>query len=139
MIPAHERLIAAVIAAGCLGVLVTAALLAPSAEGHGTHEQLGLPPCGFLSITGEPCMTCGMTTSFTHAANADFGKSFVTQPMGTVGVIATATLFWIALHGAAFGSQALRLTGRLIRPRALWVIGGLWTASWVYKISTWQG
>ena len=30
----------------------------------GTHQQLGLPPCNFVTLTGYPCPACGMTTSF---------------------------------------------------------------------------
>ncbi|MCA9610613.1 MAG: hypothetical protein KC619_33690, partial [Myxococcales bacterium] len=45
----------AVLFSGPLAVLVTAAMLTPSPEGHGTHTQLGLPPCGFLVYTGYPC------------------------------------------------------------------------------------
>ncbi|MCA9616350.1 MAG: DUF2752 domain-containing protein [Sandaracinus sp.] len=47
-------------------VVATAASLSPSPLGHGTHTQLGLPPCGFLSFTGVPCPGCGLTTSFAH-------------------------------------------------------------------------
>jgi hypothetical protein len=47
-------------------VVATAAMLTPSPLGHGTHTQLGLPPCGFLSFTGVPCPGCGLTTAFSH-------------------------------------------------------------------------
>jgi hypothetical protein len=29
-----------------------------------THTQLGMPPCNFVVLTGKPCPSCGMTTSF---------------------------------------------------------------------------
>ncbi|NBO19844.1 MAG: DUF2752 domain-containing protein, partial [Proteobacteria bacterium] len=40
--------------------------LTPDARGLGTHEQLGLPPCGFYLWYGLPCPSCGMTTSWPH-------------------------------------------------------------------------
>lgn len=82
-------------------VIVTAAFLTPDPAGHGTHQQLGLPPCGFLVITGYPCPGCGLTTCFTHMvrlqipeavhANA-FGVplflvSFFTIPVALVGFV----------------------------------------------------
>jgi hypothetical protein len=56
--------------------------LQPSARGFGTHEQLGLPPCTFLHLTGIPCPSCGLTTSFAHAAHLQFLNSFLAQPFG---------------------------------------------------------
>ncbi|MCI0660998.1 MAG: hypothetical protein L0220_07990, partial [Acidobacteria bacterium] len=35
--------------------LIIARILQPSSRGVGTHEQLGLPPCPFLHLTGIPC------------------------------------------------------------------------------------
>ena len=43
-------------------LLVTGRTLTPDDRGHGTHEQLGLPPCTFYLIFKRPCPACGMTT-----------------------------------------------------------------------------
>jgi hypothetical protein len=53
-------------------LLLAAARLVPDARGHGTHEQLGLGPCSFASLTGWRCPGCGMTTSWSHMARGDF-------------------------------------------------------------------
>lgn len=132
-----ERVVSAVVALGCLGVLVIAARLTPAPAGHGTHMQMGLPGCGFLAATGHPCPTCGMTTAFAHAAHGHFLASFVTQPFGCVLAIAMAGAFWVALQGAATGSRVGVMFAGLLKPRALWVIGGLVLAAWVYKLATW--
>jgi hypothetical protein len=49
-----------------VALLVTAAMLPPSASGMGTHQQLGLPPCSSVMIFGMRCPACGMTTSWAH-------------------------------------------------------------------------
>ncbi|MBN2023587.1 MAG: DUF2752 domain-containing protein [Pirellulales bacterium] len=43
-----------------------AAWLRPDGRGHGTHQQLGLPPCSFEVLFGQRCPTCGSTTAFAH-------------------------------------------------------------------------
>jgi hypothetical protein len=46
--------------------LVIAVWLRPSPLGMGTHQQLGLPPCTFVTVFGIRCPSCGMTTSWSH-------------------------------------------------------------------------
>src|SRR5262245_38230563 len=36
-----------------------------------THRQLGLPECTFKNLTGKPCPSCGMTTSFSLLIHGD--------------------------------------------------------------------
>lgn len=134
-----ERIVAALVAAVCLTVLVIAAGLSPSPEGSGTHTQLGMPSCGWAVNYGRPCPTCGMTTAFAHAAHLQLWQSFKTQPMGFLLAVGTAAGFWVALYVAATGSLLGRLCGRLLAPRALWVLLGLAAASWFYKWVTWGG
>jgi hypothetical protein len=59
-----QRVGLAVAAAALVSLLVTARTLTPDEHGHGTHQQLGLPPCTFYMIFGRPCPACGMTTSW---------------------------------------------------------------------------
>ncbi len=65
-----------------LAVLVIARVLTPSVTGMGTHEQLGLPPCGILALTGWPCPACGLTTAFAHLAHFDPLASVAANPLG---------------------------------------------------------
>src|SRR6516225_4174378 len=73
-------------------VLGIARWLTPSPAGVGTHERLGLPPCLFLKFTGWPCPSCGLTTSFAHAARFHFVRAAIAQPFGLVAFIMTALL-----------------------------------------------
>ena len=40
-----------------------------------THTQLGLKPCGMVTLTGKPCPACGMTTSFALTVRADLANA----------------------------------------------------------------
>jgi hypothetical protein len=49
-----------------------------------THRKLGLQPCTFKEITGLPCPSCGMTTSFAHLVRGDVWNSLRANAVGTV-------------------------------------------------------
>lgn len=70
------------LALGGAAVLLVAAMLEPDARGYGTHAQLGLPPCGFLLLTGAPCPGCGLTTAFAHAIRGDWMLAANANPFG---------------------------------------------------------
>lgn len=58
--------------------------LEPDTRGYGTHQQLGLPECSFLTLTGKPCPTCGMTTSFSALVAGNLFGSLHANWMGTL-------------------------------------------------------
>lgn len=134
-----ERLSAGVVAVACLALLITASRLTPSPAGFATHTQLGLPPCGWMVAANTPCPTCGMTTAFANAANAQPFAALTAQPMGAMLALATAVLFWGALHVAVLGSQLARIGVRILRPRVLWAVLALGLLAWVYKIAVVRG
>jgi len=128
------RLRGAVVLAVCGAVLATAAALAPAGDGFGTHRQLGLPSCEFLSRTGWPCPTCGMTTSVSLAVRGRVVRAWSSQPFG---VLLTAALAALAAAGAW---QAA--TGRpvLSAGRQALIVGGLFVAvgllgGWAWKLA----
>jgi hypothetical protein len=94
-------------------VLATAAWLDPDPAGHGTHTQLGLPPCGFLVVAGIPCPGCGLTTSFAHMIRLQLVPAFQANPFGVVLFAITAASVPIAAAGAAKGWPVLRTLDRL--------------------------
>ncbi len=63
-------------------ILFLAYLLIPKSGGVGTHEELGLPPCGFYVMFHKPCPSCGMTTSFALLMHGKIIKAIKTQPAG---------------------------------------------------------
>ena len=89
---------------GCL-VFVVAAILSPyDTEGrplsHGTHRQLGLPPCVMKALTGIPCPSCGMTTSISLVMHGDLAAASEANPAGLIvaglGLVATVWLTAVA-------------------------------------------
>lgn len=67
-----------------LGVTGVAAWLRPSEVGHGTHTQLGLPPCPAAFILHRPCPGCGLTTSWTRLLHGDIAGAFSAHWLGPV-------------------------------------------------------
>jgi hypothetical protein len=87
-----------------VGVFSVAVALNPYQNGEpllqGTHQQLGLPPCSFKTLTrsesvpdGVPCPSCGMTTSFTLLMHGDIWNSLRANAVGTL--LATVCLAFI--------------------------------------------
>lgn len=133
------RTVGLTVAIVAMGVLLAAASVEPAAAGHGTHTQLGLPPCGWAMVSNTPCPTCGMTTSFAHAVRGDLIAAFRTQPMGFLLAVATAVAFWAGIHIAVMGSRVWKVYARLLTPRLLWMAAAAAAVAWVYKWVTWPG
>lgn len=137
------RIMSAAIAASCLTLLLVAAWLTPSPKGFGTHEQLqlrsghGLTACTWVALTGKPCPTCGMTTAFAHAADGDFLKSFMAQPMGCVLALGVAIVFWGALERAATGTAMGAVLSQAMGMKVVWLGLAALAAAWAYKWVFW--
>ncbi len=77
-----------------------------------THTQLGMPPCNFVTLTGKPCPSCGMTTSFALLVRGDVANSLRANWVGSVMcVLWAATLVW-ALASGLRGKPLLVPPGR---------------------------
>lgn len=135
--PRADRVMAALGALGCLAVLLVAAGLTPDAEGHGTHTQLRMPECGWVLAFDKPCPTCGMTTSFAHAADGDLAASAGVQPAGALLAVGASAAFWTLLHAAVFGSRIARIFRPLWTTRWILAAAALLAGAWLYKIATW--
>ena len=131
----RDRLVAAVLLIACLALLGVAAGLTPDDRGFGTHESMGLPPCGFKAATDLPCATCGMTTSFSHATNGDLITAFTVQPAGTLLALGTAMLAVLSAGSLVFGFSLAPL-GRLVsRPPFVLGLGAVLVAGWAYTLT----
>ena len=60
-----------------------------------THTQFGMSPCNFVVVTGKPCPSCGMTTSFALLVRGDVLASLRANWVGTtICVLWALTLVW---------------------------------------------
>lgn len=128
------RLTALAVAAGCTLLLLVAAGLEPSRSGVGTHQGLRLDACQFLQRTGLPCMSCGMTTSFTWFVRGNVMAAFYVQPMGALLAIVTVIAIWSGLYIAVTGRPALRLLRYLPDKPYVLILLLLATGAWAWKI-----
>jgi hypothetical protein len=123
-----------VVALGCAAVLGIAVRLDPSPDGFGTHQQLGMPQCGFLARTGYPCPTCGVTTSVAWAVRGRLLAGWRAQPFGV--------LLAAGLAAGALAGVAEAVTGRPKLPtgrRSILLAAGLLLAAlgggWAWKVA----
>jgi len=132
--PVWPRTLAALCCLGLFALLVTASVLRASPSGLGTHQQLGLPPCGFLTVTGIPCATCGMTTAFSHAANGRLIQAFRIQPAGAMLSVAAAAICLVTGYAAVAGVNLAPMLRAAWTPRFVTIIVILLLLGWGFKI-----
>jgi hypothetical protein len=113
--------------------LVVACFLRPNPAGHGTHQQLGLPPCSFIVLFGIRCPTCGMTTAWACAMHGRWGDALRANVGGTLlCLIDIAVVGWLAISAGR---------GRWIafRPHsttATWLVGAVVVVAvvdWIWR------
>lgn len=108
-----DRLVWSLLGVIASGVVVIAYALSPDPSGMGTHQQLGLPPCGFLYFTGLPCPGCGLTTSFAHMARMQITSAVAAHPLGVplfmLTWLAIPATFFACVRGAPFVTTIERL------------------------------
>lgn len=98
-----ERMLSAFVATVGCAVFVTACRIDPyDAAGqprtHGTHRQLGMPPCTLLAMTGFPCPACGMTTAVSLLAHGDPAAAWRANWAGVfVAGLGLAATVWLGL------------------------------------------
>jgi uncharacterized protein DUF2752 len=85
----------------------------------GTHRQLGLPVCGFVRMTGLPCPSCGMTTSFALLMHGD--------PVASLRANAVGTLFALFLLALVPWNLVSAARGRWLWVRSIepWLLGAV--------------
>lgn len=117
-------------------VVITAALLTPDPAGHGTHTQLGLPPCGFLVVTGFPCPGCGLTTAFTNMVRFNVVGAAHANPFGIPLFLTTVSMIPIALFGTIRGTHVMDTLERFQADKIAILLATTSVTVWVVRVAT---
>ncbi|MEM9191666.1 MAG: DUF2752 domain-containing protein [Myxococcota bacterium] len=117
-------------------VFYTAATLTPSLEGHGTHTQLGLPPCGFLVMTGLPCPGCGLTTCFSHMVRGEFLSATAANPFGVMLFLVSTACMVTAFIGMIRALPVLETLDRLKADKWAMLLAASSLTVWLVKVVT---
>lgn len=89
------------VAAALAFPLGVACWLVPDPRGEGTHEQLGLPGCGFRTQFGVRCPTCGMTTAWAFMVRLEIGSAVRANVAGALlAMLDAASVAWLVVCGA---------------------------------------
>ena len=132
--PIVGRLYAGAVAAGAAALLIVAAGLTPSATHMGTHRQLGLGACGFVTVTGLPCATCGMTTAYAYTIRGQFIEAMRSQVAGFVLAVATVITAVAAAVGTVTGRVPAINWYRVNALHCVWAGLALFMAAWAFKV-----
>ncbi|MAQ14256.1 MAG: hypothetical protein CMN30_05615 [Sandaracinus sp.] len=119
-----------------LAVIITATTITPDPAGHGTHMQLGLPPCGFLVATGLPCPGCGLTTSFSHMVRLQFAGAAHANPFGVALFLVTFFTIPVAAVGLVRGLPVLATLERLHFEKVIVLLAACSSVVWLIRIGT---
>ncbi|MBN1334761.1 MAG: DUF2752 domain-containing protein [Deltaproteobacteria bacterium] len=135
--PLCDRTLGFLILAPSATALGVAAWLDPDPRGLGTHHQLGFGGCLFHQLTGLPCPTCGMTTSFALGMEGHLWAAFVTQPFGFVLFVLTCTAAILGLADLIAPRGRVVAAWRFIETREGWIAGALLLGmllGWAWKV-----
>lgn len=135
-----ERAVMLLVGLSIFAVLAIARWLNPyNQDGQprrwGTHEQLGLPPCTFHRLTGWPCPSCGLTTSFSLLMHGDWRPALAANPIGPILALTAAVLAsWFSLAGIT--GHSLGLPGwHSLSTMAAWSILILVLGCWLLRLA----
>lgn len=117
-------------------VVITAAMLTPNPLGHSTHMQLGLPPCGFLLVTGYPCPGCGLTTAFANMARFNIVGAAHANPFGVPLFLATLGMIPVAFVGILRGTHVMDTLERFQADKIAILLATTSVTVWVVRIVT---
>lgn len=130
-----ERILLSAAAALVAAGWILAACLIPDPRGHGTHQQLGLPPCTIRVVLGLPCPACGLTTSASLLMRGQIAAAGRVNPASLI-LYPTATLcaMWFACCGIYGRWWCTPRPEPLILAVLLFALAVL-LASWVWQLA----
>ncbi len=132
-----DRLVALALVVAAVAFVMWLSDVDPDPRGHGTHEKLGMEPCGWARQWDMPCPTCGVTTAATHLVHLQPVAAFAVQPFGASlalgGLWVAAVALWSLLRGESFLVRVASWPyGTILVITVLLLLG-----SWGYRAATW--
>lgn len=124
------RLLLGLAAAGLVAGFAVAAMLTPDPSSVGTHQQLGLPPCGVMLWLGRPCPACGLTTSLSNIAHGDVAAAWTGQPVGVLIAVASVIAIGVCGEAAWRGRWRLPVSPLATAVIAIWTLNAAALARW---------
>ena len=116
-------------------LLATAAWLTPNVRGMGTHQQLGLPQCTMVQLTGMRCPSCGMTTSWSYLMKGNLLGSAKANLAGCLmGLIALVISPWF-LSSAVMGRMTIRVPSDAVLITITLLVVAVTLLDWLYRIN----
>lgn len=82
-----------------------ALFLKPDPGHHGTHQQLGLPPCPSVLFFHRPCPGCGLTTSWTAFVHGNLPASFQAHLLGPLLYVLFTASACLGMYGWVKGRR----------------------------------
>ena len=134
-----RRLYALCVSLVAITLLCLAVVITPSPDGVGTHQQLGLPTCGWILAGDLPCPTCGMTTAWSHAVRGQIHLAFIAQPLGLILAVAALALAIGGLITAITGYSFQSLLYKYSPTKIIIVVASMSILSWLFKILVHKG
>ena len=117
-------------------LLVTVTAAAMAALWLAVH--LPWPQCGFLALTGVPCLTCGATRAGVAFLHGNLLEAWRLNPLVSVALAAVAVFDVYAF--AVLVSRAPRARISLTHPRGrrvmITLLAALAAANWTYVVAT---
>ena len=84
--------------------------------------------CIFRTLTGRPCLFCGLSRAFAHATHGDFNLAFSCHSLWFLGALLIISLASISLLDAIKGTDFLSHIGRPWRT-PIWIVASVLAAA----------
>ncbi len=131
-----ERLVWLFFFAAPASVFLISIFLTADPVGHGTHTQLGLPPCGFLVMTGLPCPGCGLTTCFTAMIHGDVAAAASANPFGIMLWLVSFSTMIVGAVGFVRGLPVIETLDRLQADKWAILLSVTSLTVWCIRVAT---
>ncbi len=131
-----KRAICGIVAFFLCIILTLAYYVKPEAQGFGSHKQLSLPECGWITQKNMPCPTCGMTTAYSLTVRGRLIRALITQPAGCLLALTHLALTFLLSIVAIYGKypQSFVIWANYHALRLLFVAVIIVVAGWGWTI-----